>query len=173
LEGPLSAQAAAARYYFAHEINTAHAMASHPRLIFLLNSAQRRLQQWMAQQQEGAAQAGVRPVSPAQAGVLFVLERSDGVTMGQLAEALDLAPSAASGLVQRMEALGWVARRPSPQDARTLQLWLLPAGQAQLPGLRAAAQHIRQRLAAGFTDAELRTVARWLTHVQSLGDPDD
>ncbi|ODU60107.1 MAG: hypothetical protein ABT02_07530 [Comamonadaceae bacterium SCN 68-20] len=148
-------------------------MAHPPRLVYLLGSAQRRLQQWIAVQQERAALSGARPPTPAQAGVLFVLARSDGVAMGQLAEALDLAPSAASGLAQRMEALGWVARRPSPHDARTLQLWLLPAGQAQLPGLRTATQCINQRLTAGFTDAELHTVARWLEHVQTLGAPHD
>ena len=148
-------------------------MAHPPRLVYLLGSAQRRLQQWIAAQQERAALSGTRPPTPAQAGVLFVLARSDGVAMGQLAEALDLAPSAASGLAQRMEALDWVARRPSPHDARTLQLWLLPAGQAQLPALRTATQSINQRLTAGFTDAELHTVARWLEHVQTLGDSHD
>ena len=72
-------------------------MAHPPRLVYLLGSAQRRLQQWIAAQQERAALSGTRPPTPAQAGVLFVLARSDGVAMGQLAEALDLAPSAASG----------------------------------------------------------------------------
>ena len=32
--------------------------------------------------------------------------------MGQLAQALDLAPSAVSGLIQRMEALEWSATPP-------------------------------------------------------------
>jgi DNA-binding MarR family transcriptional regulator len=148
-------------------------MAAPPRLIFLLNSAQRRLQQWVGAEQERAARSGVQPPSPAQAGVLFVLARHDGVSMGALAQALDLAPSAVSGLVQRMEALGWVVRRASAQDARTQQLWLEPAGQAQLPGLRQATQRINQRLAEGFTPAELQTVARWLAHVQNVGDLDD
>ncbi|HET6789732.1 MAG TPA: helix-turn-helix domain-containing protein, partial [Aquabacterium sp.] len=83
-----------------------------PRLIFLLNSAQRRLQQWIATQQWQAASAGVTPPTPAQGGALFALARQDGLTMGQLATELDLAPSAVSGLVQRLEALGWVHRQP-------------------------------------------------------------
>ena len=44
-------------HYFVHEAYTlrmrnkyAHPMADRPRLIFLLNSAQRRLQQWMTSQ---------------------------------------------------------------------------------------------------------------------------
>jgi DNA-binding MarR family transcriptional regulator len=144
-----------------------------PRLIFLLNSAQRRLQQCIAAQQDQAAQAGLPAPTPAQGGVLFVLAREDGATMGRLAKALDLAPSAMSGLVQRMESLGWVERRASDADARSQQVWLLGAGEAQLPALRKAVGRINERLADTFTPDELRVVGRWLAHVQALGDPDE
>ena len=144
-----------------------------PRLVFLLNSAQRRLQQFIAAEQDRAARAGSAAPTPAQSGVLFVLAREDGATMGRLAKALDLAPSAVSGLVQRMEALGWVERRASEADARTQQVWLQSAGQARLPALRKALGRINERLAGPFTPAELQTAARWLEHVQTLGDPDE
>ena len=144
-----------------------------PRLVFLLSSAQRRLQQFIAAEQDRAARAGLAAPTPAQSGVLFVLAREDGATMGRLAKALDLAPSAVSGLVQRMEGLGWVERRTSEVDARTQQVWLLPAGDAQLPALRKALGRINERLTDTFTPDELRTVARWLEHVQTLGDPDE
>jgi len=147
-------------------------VASKPRLIFLLNSAQRRLQQWMAAEQERTAQAGERVPSPAQGGVLFLLARSDGATMGQLAQGLDLAPSAVSGLVQRMEQLGWLARRPCECDARTQRVWLRPEGSAQMPVLRKALGRVNDRLTNSFTDVELQTVARWLEHVQTLGVQD-
>lgn len=141
-----------------------------PRLIFLLNSAQRRLQQWIGAQHAHEAQASGPAPSAAQGGALFVLAQEDGVTMGQLASQLDLAPSAVSGLVQRLEALGWVERRPCAQDARTQRVWLQSPGRDQLRPLREAMARINQQLTAGFTDAELQTVARWLVHVQQL-DP--
>lgn len=144
-----------------------------PRLVYLLNTAQRRLQQWLGSLQAEAAQiagAGTVP-TPAQGGALFVLAKQDGATMGELALALDLVPSAVSGLVQRMEAFDWVLRRPCPQDARTQRVWLLPAGQAQLAPLRLAMTRINRELTRGFTEAELQTVARWLTQVQQLGLP--
>ncbi|MFZ4550572.1 MAG: MarR family winged helix-turn-helix transcriptional regulator [Aquabacterium sp.] len=147
-------------------------MSSRPRLIFLLNSAQRHLQQWMAAQQELATPAAVPAASPAQSGVLFTLDKSDGVTMGELAKALDLAPSAVSGLIQRMEALQWVSRRPCTLDARTQRVWLLDAGRTQLPALRSALARINRQLTDGFTDDELQTVARWLQHVQHLHTQD-
>ena len=95
-------------------------MSKPPRLIYLLNSAQRRLQQFIAAEQERAARAGTGAPSPAQSGVLFVLAKEDGATMGRLAEVLDLAPSAMSGLVQRMEAQHWVERLRQPAHRRAV-----------------------------------------------------
>ena len=145
-------------------------MASRPRFILLLNSAHRRLQQWMALQQADAAEEGAIAPTPAHSGVLFALDKTDGATMGQLAQALALAPSAVSGLIQRMEVLDWVQRQPCPQDARTQRVWLRPDGRAQLPALRQALVRINARLSEGFTEDELQTVARWLRHVQKLDD---
>src|SRR5690606_26322989 len=81
-----------------------------PRFIYLLNSSQRRLQQYIAQHGNG--------LSSAQGGVLFLLEREDGSLMGHLAQVLDLAPSAISGLIDRMQKAGLVTRRPCPVDGR-------------------------------------------------------
>ena len=148
-------------------------MSKPPRLIFLLNSAQRRLQQFVAAEQERLARAGAMPPSPAQSGVLFVPAKTDGATMGALAQALDLAPSAVSGLVQRMEALGWVQRHASEVDARTQHVWLQPAGRVLLPALQKALGRINERLTGDFTLDELQTVARWLEHVQTLGEDHD
>lgn len=145
-------------------------MQSKPKLIFLLNSAQRRLQQWMATHAEAASADGSAMPSPAQSGVLFALSKTDGMTMGQLADALDLAPSAVSGLIQRMESLGWVRRHPDPDDARAQRVWLQESGRQPLPALTLALKRVNQRLSEGFTNDELLTVARWLRHVQQLDD---
>jgi len=146
-------------------------MQNKPRLIFLLNSAQRHLQQWIAQQTEAASRQGQQVPTPAQTGVVFALLKGDGATMGELAQALDLAPSAVSGLIQRMEALHWVTRRPCPEDGRTQRVWLLPAGRQLEPLLRQATTLINARLTEGFTDEEVQTVARWLRHVQRIDEP--
>ncbi|ARN22216.1 MarR family winged helix-turn-helix transcriptional regulator [Piscinibacter gummiphilus] len=146
-------------------------MTARPRWFHLINSAQRRLQSWVAAEQARVASLAGNAPSPAQAGVLFVLLENDGATMGELAKALDLVPSAVSGLAQRMEALGWVRRQASAHDARTQRAWLQPAGRAQLPALREALARINGQLTEGFSEAELQTVARWLEHVQRLGLP--
>lgn len=141
-----------------------------PRLVFLLNSAYRGLQVRIGAAQARAASTLGQAPSAAQGGVLFLLAERDGRTMGELATALDLAPSALTGLVQRMEAAGWIERRPCDRDTRSQRAWLLDAGRAALPPLRRATRRIQHDLADGFTDTELQTVARWLRHVRQLGD---
>lgn len=145
-------------------------MAKRPRFIYLLNSAQRRLQQWIGTQQAELDSAGTLAATAANSGVLLVLDKSDGVSMGELAMALDLAPSAVSGLIGRMEVLDWVCRQPCHNDARAQRVWLRPAGRAKLPSVHRALARINSYLSDGFSDAELQTVARWLRHVQKLGE---
>ena len=132
-----------------------------PRLVFLLNVAQRRLQRWMA------ARTQNNGVTAAQSGLLFVLGQRDGVLIGEAGAALDLGPPGISGLVDRMAAANLIRRRADPEDGRAWRLWLTPAGRAALAQSRAGLAEINVRLADGFTDAEIAIVARWLTTMQT------
>ncbi|MDE1998196.1 MAG: hypothetical protein KGI52_04620, partial [Burkholderiales bacterium] len=60
----------------------------------------------------------------------------------------------------------------SPDDGRTQRVWLTSLGGDQLEPLGQGMKRINQRLTAGFTEAELATVARWLRHVQQLDAAD-
>ena len=80
------------------------------RLIFLLNAGHRRVQRWI----EGkmAAKGGL---TAAQSGVLFYLGERDGALIGEAADALDLAPSAMTGLIDRMTRAELVERQADPK----------------------------------------------------------
>ncbi len=134
---------------------------SEPRLVFLLNVAQRRLQRWMA------AQTDASGVTAAQSGLLFVLGQRDGVLMGEAGAALDLGPPGISGLVDRMTAAGLIKRRADPDDGRAWRLWLTPAGRAALARSKAGLSEVNARLTDGFSEAEIDVVARWLTSLQT------
>jgi DNA-binding MarR family transcriptional regulator len=133
--------------------------AQPPRLIYLLSVAQRRLQRWMAAQPASE-------VTPAQAGLLFILGKQDGVLMGEAGAALDLGPAGISGLVDRTEAAGLIARRADAEDGRAWRIWLTPKGRAALAQAKANAAKINAALTEGFTRAEIEVVARWLTSIQ-------
>jgi DNA-binding MarR family transcriptional regulator len=134
--------------------------AGQPRLIYLLNVAQRRLQRWMAAQPSGE-------VTPSQAGLLFILGRQDGILMGEAGGALDLGPAGISGLVDRMAAARLVERRADPEDRRAFRVSLTPKGRSELTRAKAAAAEVNAALTEGFTSAEIDIVARWLTSIQT------
>lgn len=137
-------------------------MTSSPphRLVYLLNVAQKRVQRALA---AGSSDA----VSPAQAGLLFVLGKRDGVLMGEAGAALDLGPAGISGLVDRMAASGLVERRPDPDDARGWRICLTTKGRKALVRARDVAHEANARLTEGFSTPEINIVARWLTSVQA------
>ncbi|MFN5042387.1 MAG: MarR family winged helix-turn-helix transcriptional regulator [Bradyrhizobium sp.] len=135
-------------------------MKAEHRLIFLLTVAYRRLQR--AIDQETAA----HDLTSAQAGVLFFLGRNDGALIGDVSQALDIVPSAMTGLADRMERAGLVTRRRDGEDGRSQRLHLTSAGQEL--GKRAATRTrvINNRLMDGFSEAEIDVVSRWLTSLQ-------
>lgn len=135
------------------------AAAKHHRLIYLLSVAHRRLQRWMAAQPQSK-------VTPAQAGLLFILGRQDGVLMGEAGVALDLGPAGISGLVDRTAAASLVERRADREDGRAWRIWLTPKGRTALAQAKADAAAVNAALTDGFTAAEIDIVARWLTSIQ-------
>jgi DNA-binding MarR family transcriptional regulator len=130
------------------------------RLIYLLNVAQRRVQRALAASSADA-------VLPAQAGLLFVLGKHDGVLIGEAGAALDLGPAGISGLVDRMTAAGLVERQTDERDARASRIFLTAKGRKTLVRARDVARATNARLADGFSAQEIDIVARWLTGIQS------
>jgi DNA-binding MarR family transcriptional regulator len=58
-------------------------------------------------------------------------------TVGYFAERLVLKPQSASGLVDRLEIMGWVARRPGAGDRRRAELVLTTRAESLLANLSA------------------------------------
>ena len=98
-------------------------MTERPLFYALLKAAQKRVERWVE-----AEAAQIEGVTSAQAGLVLFLGKSDGAAIGDAAEALDVAPSAMTGLVDRMTRAGYVERRPDPTDGRGQRLYLTPQG---------------------------------------------
>jgi DNA-binding MarR family transcriptional regulator len=90
-------------------------------------------------------------------------ERAEDVTVGAVAERLSIDPSTASRLVGHAIDAGFIARRPSPRDARRANLQLTDAGRR----LKTVADRFRRaylaELLADWTEAERAEFARLLT----------
>jgi DNA-binding MarR family transcriptional regulator len=136
------------------------------RLIWLLARAQRRV---MAQGDASLAKLGL---TATQAGALFCIRAEDGITIGELAEQLDLAQSAASGLAQRLENAGLVVRAPNPKDGRSVRLVLTRSGRKRREEAIRIAQVGNAALSSGFSEAEITIVARWLARIGTATEID-
>ncbi|MBL7254379.1 MarR family winged helix-turn-helix transcriptional regulator [Paractinoplanes lichenicola] len=75
-------------------------------------------------------------VPPAQLRVLAIVAGNQHTNMSRLAEALEVVPSSASRLCDRLEATGLLRRVPDPRDRREVRLLLTPAARRLLDELR-------------------------------------
>lgn len=109
-------------------------------------------------------------ITAAQNALLLYLEKNEGATMGAVATAIGLKNAATSGLVDRMEGKGLIARRPSKHDRRSFELLLLPKGRAIAAASHAIIHATNDHLLEGFTEEEQETIARFLETVIARSD---
>jgi len=91
---------------------------------------------------EAASLAQTPNVPPAQLRVLSIIALNQHTNMNRLAEALEVVPSSASRLCDRLEATGLLRRVPDPRDRREVRLMITPAARRLLDQL-----HERRRQA--------------------------
>jgi DNA-binding MarR family transcriptional regulator len=104
-------------------------------------------------------------LSPVQCHVLRLLQPGEPVPMGRLAETLSCDASNVTGLVDRLETRGLIARQPSAADRRVKVLVLTPAGarvRTQLQKRLAAPPDPFRRLSAADQRALARILERLL-----------
>ena len=82
-----------------------------------------------------------------------------------LFRSLDVAPSAMTGLVDRMTRAGFVERRPDPRDGRGQRLHLTEQGWAARNDAVRVLGELNARMGEDLSEADARTIARWLESV--------
>ena len=97
---------------------------------YLLNKAARR---WNAMFLALLRDAGVDDIRPSFGAVLVPLFEEDGLRLGELARRAGLTKQTLTTLIRRIEAQGYVERRPDPRDGRAAQLFLTRKAQALEP----------------------------------------
>src|SRR3954452_513016 len=86
---------------------------------------------------DSARAAHMPTVPPAQLRVLSIISGNRHTNMSRLAETLDVVPSSASRLCDRLEATGLLRRMPDPRDRREVRLLLTPSARRLLEDWRA------------------------------------
>ena len=88
-------------------------------------------------------------------------------TQAELAQHLDLTPMAVATLVDRMEAAGWITRRPSDTDRRANAIELQPRAEAALEKAFAVSDRVQEAALAGFSAAERKQLVAMLQRVRA------
>ncbi|WP_411109222.1 MarR family winged helix-turn-helix transcriptional regulator [Streptomyces sp. c-19] len=103
------------------------------------------------------------PVSASQLRVLYSLDREEGISLRTLGELLGSAPPSVSRMCDRLEALGFVQRLPSPVSRRQLELHLTVHGKAYLRDLRTQREEALLAVIADMSPTSRKALLRGLT----------
>ena len=101
-------------------------------------------------------------VTPVQYAALQVVSNQPGIDQRTLARNIALDTSTTGGVVDRLEARGWLERRTSPQDRRARQLFLTRAGDQTLAETIPAMLRAQEQILAPLTESQRKAFMRML-----------
>lgn len=113
-------------------------------------------------------------VRPGMGSVFYVLWEGDGLTMSQLAERTELAPSSLTRLVRQMEKAGLVTRAKCPEDGRAIRVGLTKLGVSLKPKGDKVISRLRGIIESGLRKTEVDAVksglAKMISNMQGYDD---
>ena len=110
-------------------------------------------------------------LTPVQFAALHAVEQHPGIDQSTLAAGIGFDTSTIGGVIDRLEARGWVERRVSPQDRRVRQLFVTVAGGELLHEVQVAVLRTQERILAPLSAAEQAAFLRMLkTLVEANND---
>jgi DNA-binding MarR family transcriptional regulator len=101
-------------------------------------------------------------VTPVQFAALNALVATPGIDQRTLAASIGFDTSTIGGVVDRLEARGWVKRQVSPEDRRARLLQVTPEGKQLLQELSASVLSTQERILAPLPEAERQEFLRML-----------
>ena len=113
------------------------------------------------------AMAATIGVSPSDLRCLSLLDAIGPMSAGELAQASGLSPAAITNLLDRLEDAALVVRERDARDRRRLVVSASPRARERIAPFYASMTRSWERVLAGFDDAELAVVLRFL---QTSGD---
>ena len=131
-------------------------------LAHLLSLAHERADRWLVAE---LAAAGLKGLAPSHGDVLACLYQQGKATMHELAAFARRTKPTTTILVDKLEALGYVSREASANDARSVVVRLTPSGEALRPAFDEISRRFVHFLYAGLSRKESDTLERLLGKV--------
>ncbi len=102
-------------------------------------------------------------VTPVQYAALQRVHNQPGIDQRTLASGIALDTSTTGGVVDRLEARGWMERRTAPEDRRARQLFLTAEGEAALAATVPAMLRTQEHILAPLAPDQRKTFMRLLS----------
>jgi DNA-binding MarR family transcriptional regulator len=109
-------------------------------------------------------------VSMAQLHIMYTLQRTGEMTMSHLADVLNVSLSNATGLIDRLEERGYIARDRVPTDRRIVIVSVTPAGEGMLAEVDALSEELLRSVLERLPPSQLRGVAHAISALREAVD---
>lgn len=133
-------------------------MKDDDRLIYLLTVSFHRLGEHLKMRY---ADAGLR-ITPVQAGVLLLLRGGESLSMGDIGRAFHVDKSAVTGMVDRLERGGFLARVSEHGDRRIRLIRITEEGKNEIDRALPIIRETNSAIRKGFSAGEIGTFRRVL-----------
>ena len=130
--------------------------ANAPTLGFLLHDVARLLRKRFEQNARGSG------LTRSQWQVLAYLAENEGINQSGLADLLEIEPITLGRIVDKLQVLGLVERRPDPSDRRVWLLHLTPAARPKLTLLHSLGVVTRGEALVGVSSADIEHLLKTL-----------
>jgi MarR family transcriptional regulator for hemolysin len=127
-----------------------------PTLAFLLHDVARLLKKRLERNSGGSG------LTRSQWQILAYLAQNEGINQKGLAELLEIEPITLGRIVDRLEMLGLIERRPHPTDRRTWLLYFVEAARPKLELIRELGDATHREALAGISEDDGRCLLKTL-----------
>ncbi len=133
-------------------------MSVEDRLIFLISKVYQKL---IVNLQKSFSKSGIE-VTPIQVMLLFFLQQNNGLSLTQISQGLMLENPTVTGLIDRLEKLGYVKRSDHPNDRRIYLVHLTKKGNKVANKALPIVKKLNEEIKKGYSKEEVENFKKVL-----------
>ncbi|MBM4340126.1 MAG: MarR family transcriptional regulator [Deltaproteobacteria bacterium] len=133
-------------------------MALEDRFIFLISKVCQKL---IINLQNAFSESGIE-VTPIQGMLLFFLQKHDGSSLTQISQGLMLENPTVTGLIDRLEKLGYVKRSDHPEDRRVYLVHITEKGKKVANKALPIIKKLNEEIKKGYSKEEVENFKKVL-----------
>lgn len=113
------------------------------------------------------AGSGIDSFNGAQGRILYVLWQNEDISISSLSAQTSLANTTLTNMLDRMENMGLIVRKPDPKDRRNKLIALTEKAKSLQDDYTRISQQMNEIYYTGFTDAEIMLFESYLQRILS------